>query len=141
MNKAKVSAKARADLVAIWLYVAEQDGAETADRVIDRLAESFPLLAAFPAMGKRREDVFPAARVFPVGSYLVFYRKRRRRRDFPHCAWRPGHPPGLSCSQSLAGMAPPAPDGQGDAPDMSLNPRAGRPVAKARRSREDRGFR
>ena len=78
MKKTRLSAKARADLDEIWLYVAERDGLEAADRLIDRLVEIFPLLAAYPAMGKPREDVHPDARVFPVGSYLIFFRKRSR---------------------------------------------------------------
>jgi toxin ParE1/3/4 len=63
VKKIKLSAKARADLDTIWLYVAERDGAQAADRLIDRLAETFPLLAAFPRMGKPREDVLPDTRV------------------------------------------------------------------------------
>lgn len=78
MNKARLSAIARADLDEIWLYVAERDGPEAADALIDRLAKTFPLLASFPSMGTLRQDVFPDARVFPVGPYLVFFRKRRR---------------------------------------------------------------
>lgn len=78
MKKTRLSAKARADLDEIWLYVAERDGLEAADRLIDRLVETFPLLAAYPAMGKPREDVHPDARVFPVGSHLIFFRKRSR---------------------------------------------------------------
>jgi toxin ParE1/3/4 len=70
---------ARADLDAIWLYVAEQDGLEAADSLIDRLAEIFSLLAVYPAMGRWREDVLSGARVFPVAPYLIFYRNRRRR--------------------------------------------------------------
>jgi toxin ParE1/3/4 len=78
VRKTKLSAKARADLDTIWLYVAGRDGAQAADRLIDRLVETFPLLAAFPRMGKPREDVLPDTRVFPVASYLIFDRKRRR---------------------------------------------------------------
>lgn len=78
MKRTRLSAKARADLDEIWLYVAERDGLEAADRLIDRLVETFPLLAAYLAMGRSRNDVYPDTRVFPVGSYLIFFRKRRR---------------------------------------------------------------
>jgi toxin ParE1/3/4 len=76
VKRTRLSEKASADLDAIWLYVAERDGPEAADRLVDRLVETFPLLAAYPAMGRSREDVYPGARMFPVGSYLIFFRKR-----------------------------------------------------------------
>ena len=96
MKKTRLSAKARAD-DEIWLYVAERDGLEAADRLIDRLVEIFPLLAAYPAMGKPREDVHPDARVFPVGSYLIFLSEAEQTRgDLPNRAWRTRHPPALN---------------------------------------------
>jgi toxin ParE1/3/4 len=59
MRRTRLSAKARADLDEIWLYVAERDGPDAADRLIDRLTATFPLLAAYPAMGKSRDDLHP----------------------------------------------------------------------------------
>src|SRR2546422_429196 len=47
----RITDEARADLDAIWLYVAERGGIESADRLIDAIIERFPRLAATPGMG------------------------------------------------------------------------------------------
>ena len=64
----RITDEARADLDAIWLYVAERGGIETADRFIDAIIERFPLLASTPAMGFAREDFAPGLHSFPVGD-------------------------------------------------------------------------
>ena len=61
------------DILEIALYLARQSGMETADRFADRLQEVFALLAQSPQMGRRRDDLAPRLRSFPVGSYVVFY--------------------------------------------------------------------
>jgi toxin ParE1/3/4 len=71
----RITDEARADLDAIWLYVAERGGIDTADRLIDAIIERFPLLASTPGMGFAREDFAPGLRSFPVGDYLIFYRR------------------------------------------------------------------
>ena len=75
MPRYRITEEARADLDAIWLYVAERGGIETADRLIDAFIERFPLLASTPGMGFAREDFAPGLRSFPVGDYLIFYRR------------------------------------------------------------------
>lgn len=66
---------AAAELDTIWYYVATGSGsAEIADRLIDAITERFVLLAHFPQMGRRREDLRPGLRSFPVGEYVVLYR-------------------------------------------------------------------
>lgn len=32
-------------------------------------------LAQFPSMGRRRDELLPALRSFPVDDYLIFYRQ------------------------------------------------------------------
>jgi toxin ParE1/3/4 len=76
--------EARADLDAIWLYVAEHGGIETADRLIDAIIQWFPRLASTRGMGIAREDFAPGLRSFPVGDYLVFYRRASGRIDIVH---------------------------------------------------------
>ena len=75
MPRYRITDEARADLDAIWLYVAERGGIETADRLIDAIIERFPLLASIPGMGFAREHFAPGLRSFPVGDYLIFYRR------------------------------------------------------------------
>jgi toxin ParE1/3/4 len=61
------------DLVAIWLYIADDDiGA--ANRLLDRFEETFALLADNPRIGRRRPELMPEIRSFTVGRYVVFYR-------------------------------------------------------------------
>ena len=61
--------------------MAERGGIETADRLIDAIIERFPLLASTPGMGFAREDFAPGLRSFPVGDYLIFYRRVSGRID------------------------------------------------------------
>ena len=81
MPQYRIAEAARADLDALWLYVAEQGGLDAADRLIDAITERFPLLAANPGMGRERNELAPGLRSFPVGDYLIFYRRARGRID------------------------------------------------------------
>lgn len=65
--------RAEADLVDIWRYIA-QDSPANADRMLDRISETLNRLAAMPFMGQARFDLAPGLRMFPVGSYLIFFR-------------------------------------------------------------------
>lgn len=66
--------QARADLVNIWSYLAE-DSSENADRVLARLYAAFTQLAEMPGMGHHREDLADARhRFWTVYSYIIAYR-------------------------------------------------------------------
>jgi toxin ParE1/3/4 len=65
--------KAEADLLEIWLYIA-QDSLRAADRLLDRIAAQCRLLADNPRLGRSRPEIAPDARVWVVGRYLVLYR-------------------------------------------------------------------
>ncbi len=65
--------RAETDLIAIWRYIAEESP-RSADRLLDRLDETFSRLAEMPHIGKSRFDLAPALRMFPVREYLIFYR-------------------------------------------------------------------
>src|SRR6266516_3704082 len=65
--------KAHWDLVQISTDVGGEDPV-AADRLLDIIDEKCRLLAQFPAMGRRREDLAPDLRSFPAGNYLIFYR-------------------------------------------------------------------
>jgi toxin ParE1/3/4 len=58
--------QAEHDQIDLWLSVAEH--ADAADRISDRLAEMFRLLAEHPQAGPAR-----GLRMFPAGEYLIFY--------------------------------------------------------------------
>jgi toxin ParE1/3/4 len=62
------------DLDDIWYRVAKESGSvERAERFIEYLTERFYLLAANPYIGRRREDLGPGLRSFPVGQYVIIY--------------------------------------------------------------------
>lgn len=50
------------------------DSLNAALRFIDLLEEKFLLLTDSPEIGRRREELAPALRSFPVGNYVIFYR-------------------------------------------------------------------
>ncbi len=63
---------AELDLLGIWIYIAD-DSPIRADEFLDRIDAKLQALARNPGMGKRREELLPGLRSFPVGNYLVFY--------------------------------------------------------------------
>ena len=70
--------QARADLVDIWNYIAE-DSLESADRVLEGLYAAFTRLAEMPGMGYHREDLADARhRFWTVYSYVIAYRDQTR---------------------------------------------------------------
>lgn len=71
----RLAPQARADLDAIWLYIAREGGNnDIATRAIGSIADKFGLFARFPFIGKRLEsDLRPNVRTFPVNNYAIFY--------------------------------------------------------------------
>jgi toxin ParE1/3/4 len=73
MKQIRVSPAAGADLDQIWFYIA-QDNVDAADKFIHAVVSRFPRLATMPELGRRREELSPGLRSFPVGHYIIFYR-------------------------------------------------------------------
>lgn len=73
MTPIRLTNTAKADLLEIWLYAAEESTA-AADRLIDELTGSYQRLAEFPALGRSRDDLALGYRSLMVKQYLVFYR-------------------------------------------------------------------
>ena|SRR4028118_2212369 len=74
MNRFKLSTQAAQDLENIWTYIA-QESEQAADALIDQIIQRFPKLAAFPDLGRKRDDLLEGLRSFPVKSYVLFYRR------------------------------------------------------------------
>jgi toxin ParE1/3/4 len=72
VNKYRLSALAFQDLEEIADYIGERNPA-AAVKVLDRLHESFRLLAESPLLGEKRDDLPGSPRVFSVGNYLIAY--------------------------------------------------------------------
>jgi toxin ParE1/3/4 len=64
--------EAENDLDEIWWFIA-QDSPNNADKFLDRLQEICLVLAEFPQMGAKRDELVTALRSHAVGNYLVFY--------------------------------------------------------------------
>lgn len=65
--------QAKDDLVEIWLYIAA-DSPFAADKFIDHVHEQCGKLCSSPEVGRKRDELIPGIRSFPVKRYLVFYR-------------------------------------------------------------------
>lgn len=68
------SPEAEADLIDVWLFIAD-DSPVNADRFLDRLDAMAFKLAETPGMGKDRPELAPALKSFPVDNYVLFYRE------------------------------------------------------------------
>lgn len=71
MANVRRSALAERDLLEIWAFIA-RDNPSAADRFLDLIGEKCDLLAVSPEMGRRREELAPSLRSFPVGRYIIF---------------------------------------------------------------------
>ena len=72
----RVSRRATTDLDEIWLYIAERDGIEPAQRQIGTISEKFLLIASQPLIGRSEGGLRPALRSFPDGNYRIYYEQR-----------------------------------------------------------------
>jgi toxin ParE1/3/4 len=77
--KLRVSRRARADPDSIWSFVCKRDGPERVQRLIEGITDKFPLLAAQPGIGRRRDDLKPGLGSIPEGNYRIYYDQGRGR--------------------------------------------------------------
>jgi len=68
------SALAKEDLVGIWSHIADRN-TDAADRVLGDIEAGFMMLARNPGAGRRRQELGPHFRSFPVGNFVIFYRQ------------------------------------------------------------------
>lgn len=80
----RISKDAERDLDEIFAYWAEKASVQVADRLIDNITSRFWILGEHSAAGRSAEDIAPGVRCFPVGKYLIYYRKTRRGTDILH---------------------------------------------------------
>ena len=65
--------QADADLLEIWVYIAENN-IEAANGVIQSIGRRCHDCADLPGIGRRRDDLSPGLRSINEGSYIIFYR-------------------------------------------------------------------
>jgi toxin ParE1/3/4 len=73
MNEPFFSPLAVADLEGILEYIA-RDKPLAAIAFVETLKDKCYTLARFPLLGELREELIPGLRMFPVGSYVIYYR-------------------------------------------------------------------
>ena len=74
MDPFQLTEDAILDIDAIWLYLLEREGLETADRIITEIFKGFYKLAEIPSAGHRRADLTSSPVLFyKIFSYLVIY--------------------------------------------------------------------
>jgi len=75
----RLSPEAEGELDEVWRYIARETGSvETARAVVSSITERFHFLSAYPRIGRRRDNLRPGLRSYPVGDYVIFYRVRHR---------------------------------------------------------------
>jgi toxin ParE1/3/4 len=78
MKRYRLARPAKADLDEIWSRIAEETSLTIADHFVDGITEHFLLLAGMPDMGRSRNEIETGLRSFPVGEYIIYYRRRPR---------------------------------------------------------------
>src|ERR1041385_2031757 len=71
----RIARAAEQDLTEIFVYWADRASLTVADRIIERIVARFRLLGAHPRAGKTAGEVAAGVGCFPVGKYLIYYRK------------------------------------------------------------------
>ena len=64
--------RAKADLVEIWDYIAE-DSETRADAFLETIEQKMKILAERPKVGRQRDELAEGIRSFPVSRYVIFY--------------------------------------------------------------------
>lgn len=64
--------RAKADLVEIWDYIAD-DSENRADAFIETINQKLAVLAERPNIGRARDELGKNIRSFPVSRYVIFY--------------------------------------------------------------------
>lgn len=73
MSGYRFTTPARVDLKEITRFIA-RNNPQKARQFKDKIRQQCNLLANFPKMGRRRDELSPSLRSFPVEDYLIFYR-------------------------------------------------------------------
>jgi toxin ParE1/3/4 len=71
-NRPRKSPQAEIDLALIWQFIAD-GSVKAADTLLDRIDDTFNMLAQTPLAGRARNDLALNLRSFPIGSYVIFY--------------------------------------------------------------------
>jgi toxin ParE1/3/4 len=70
----RITPVASRDIESLMDYLAEKASIETAERFLEKIDGKFELLAKFPQIGRKRDELYPGLRSIPLDDYLIFYR-------------------------------------------------------------------
>jgi toxin ParE1/3/4 len=71
----RLSPEAEAELNEIWWYIAQEGGnTEIARNVVASITRRFDLIARYPQLGRKRDELRRGLRAYPAGNYLILYR-------------------------------------------------------------------
>ncbi|NEQ68292.1 MAG: type II toxin-antitoxin system RelE/ParE family toxin [Symploca sp. SIO2D2] len=73
-NFCTITPTASRDIESILDYLAEKVSVEKAEQVLEKINGKLQLLATFPQIGRRRDELYPGLRSVPLENYLIFYR-------------------------------------------------------------------
>lgn len=74
MTRFRLAEEAKVDLGEIWDYIGiVNDNPTAAHHQVERLYETFALLASQPLLGQSCDDLRRSLRAFTAGSYVIFY--------------------------------------------------------------------
>jgi toxin ParE1/3/4 len=68
------TARAREDLLDVWLYVAKRNSETVADRIYDSIERSCRPLEDHPQLGRARPEIHPEARSIVIERWVALYR-------------------------------------------------------------------
>ena len=74
MSRVVFTARAREDLLEIWLYVATHNSEAVADRIYESIEQSCRSLSDHPRLGRARPEIQPEARSLVIERWLAMYR-------------------------------------------------------------------
>jgi toxin ParE1/3/4 len=74
LTRVRFTARAREDLLDIWLYVAARNSETVADRVYDGIEQTCGLLKDHPHLGRARPEILEDAGSLVIDRWLALYR-------------------------------------------------------------------
>jgi toxin ParE1/3/4 len=74
LSRVRFTARAREDLLDIWVHVGRHSGESVADRVLDSIEQSSRMLQEHPRLDRARPEIQPEARSIVIERWLALYR-------------------------------------------------------------------
>ena len=74
MTQVRFTARAREDLLDIWVYIATRSSEAAADRAYDGIEQTCGLLRDHPHLGRARPEIHGDARSLVIDRWLALYR-------------------------------------------------------------------